>query len=143
VPEVPRRADPAGRGPVGTVTGMTRETPRDDQGEPLCAWCGGPIRQSGVGRRRAYCSRTHREYAYRARREEQLLAAARAAAYMEGRADGVRAARAPVPSTDQTRWVADTTVDETRRIPAGGDYLLAPPLQVRRPDGHPSPGSDG
>ena len=72
---------------------MNRETPRDAEGNKLCAWCGGPIQQSGVGRSRDYCSRTHREYAYRSRRELELVTAARAAAYLEGRADGVRSAR--------------------------------------------------
>ncbi|MEU8030681.1 hypothetical protein AB0C13_18855 [Streptomyces sp. NPDC049099] len=61
----------------------TTETPRDTDGEPLCAWCGDPIKQSGVGRRRAYCSRTHREYAYRDRRDRERLLRA----YSKGRAD--------------------------------------------------------
>ncbi|MFD6419955.1 hypothetical protein [Streptomyces sp. NPDC060194] len=58
---------------------MTEDTPRTPDGAKLCAWCGGAIRQSGVGRSRDYCSRTHKEYAYRSRREARLIAEALAA----------------------------------------------------------------
>ncbi|MEU3256102.1 hypothetical protein [Streptomyces sp. NPDC006997] len=85
---------------------MKRDTPRAADGEKLCAWCGGPIKQSGVGRSRDYCSRTHREYAYRARREAEM----RLVAYSRGRADAVR----PVSSTVDTRRDPVPTVDETR-----------------------------
>ncbi|MEU0360486.1 hypothetical protein [Streptomyces cyaneofuscatus] len=85
---------------------MKRDTPRDADGAKLCAWCGGEIRQSGVGRSRDYCSRTHREYAYRARREAEV----KLVAYSRGRADAVR----PVSSTVDTRPDPVPTVDETR-----------------------------
>ncbi|MFF9527643.1 hypothetical protein ACF1DV_37615, partial [Streptomyces achromogenes] len=88
---------------------MTTETPRDDSGEPLCAWCGGPVQQSGIGRRREYCSRTHREYAYRARRDREM----RLRAYSEGRADERR-----LSSTDGTPDGPVSTVDETASVPA-------------------------
>ncbi|MEU3039253.1 hypothetical protein [Streptomyces griseoaurantiacus] len=39
----------------------------DDHGNRLCLWCGVPIIQTGTGRKRDYCRRTHREYAYRER----------------------------------------------------------------------------
>lgn len=53
---------------------MTYETPKDGAGAKLCGWCGGQIRQSGVGRSKDYCTRTHKEYAYRARRDARLIA---------------------------------------------------------------------
>jgi hypothetical protein len=64
---------------LGTVGGMKRETPRTPDGAKLCAWCGGTMRQTGVGRSRDYCSRTHKEYAYRARRDRRLVDEALAA----------------------------------------------------------------
>ncbi|MEV0938744.1 hypothetical protein AB0J05_49795, partial [Streptomyces phaeochromogenes] len=85
---------------------MKRDTPRGTDGEKLCAWCGGPIKQSGVGRSRDYCSRTHREYAYRARREAEV----KLVAYSRGRADAARSGsssgatrRDPVPTVVDTR----------------------------------------
>ncbi|MFG3223141.1 hypothetical protein [Streptomyces sp. NPDC048185] len=90
---------------------MKHDTPRDVDGEKLCAWCGGPIKQSGVGRSRDYCSRTHREYAYRARREAEM----KLVAYSRGRADAARS----VSSTVDTRRDPVPTVDETRApVPA-------------------------
>ncbi|WP_327310140.1 hypothetical protein OG730_44040 (plasmid) [Streptomyces sp. NBC_01298] len=53
---------------------MTYETPKDSAGAKLCGWCGGQIRQSGVGRSKDYCTRTHKEYAYRSRRDARLIA---------------------------------------------------------------------
>jgi hypothetical protein len=90
---------------------MKRDTPRATDGAKLCAWCGGEIKQSGVGRSRDYCSRTHREYAYRARREAEV----KLVAYSRGRADAVRS----VSSTVDTRRDPVPTVDETRApVPA-------------------------
>jgi hypothetical protein len=116
---------------------MKRETPRGTDDEKLCAWCGGEIRQSGVGRSRDYCSRTHREYAYRARREAEV----KLVAYSRGRADAVR----PVSSTVDTRRDPVPTVDETRApVPAtdpGDGWVRSPDvvdaqlreLESRRP----------
>ncbi|MBV1956245.1 hypothetical protein KUG12_18140 [Streptomyces sp. BV333] len=84
---------------------MKHDTPRDADGAKLCAWCGGEIEQPGVGRRRDYCSRTHREYAYRARREAEM----KLVAYSRGRADAAR----PNSSTVDTRRDSIPTVDET------------------------------
>ncbi|MBK3539493.1 hypothetical protein JHN61_25375 [Streptomyces sp. MBT67] len=39
----------------------------DEHGNRLCLWCGGPIVQPETGRKRDYCKRSHREYAYRER----------------------------------------------------------------------------
>ncbi|MEU8623209.1 hypothetical protein [Streptomyces sp. NPDC048623] len=85
---------------------MKHDTPRGTDGAKLCAWCGGEIKQSGVGRSRDYCSRTHREYAYRARREAEV----KLVAYSRGRADAARS----VSSTVDTRQDSVPTVDETR-----------------------------
>lgn len=95
---------------------MTPDTPRGSDGAKLCAWCGGPIKQSGVGRSRDYCSRTHREYAYRARREAEV----KLVAYSRGRADAVR----PVSSTVDSRRNPVPSVDETR--PPGPAPVPAP-----------------
>lgn len=38
-----------------------------------CAWCGEPVRQHGIGRTREYCSRSHRELAYRDRKQQRLI----------------------------------------------------------------------
>jgi hypothetical protein len=85
---------------------MEHENPTSGE-DRLCMWCGGPIQQSGRGRRRDYCSRTHREYAYRARREAQI----RLKGYLKGQADAHRS----ISSTDGNRSGPNTSVDETRR----------------------------
>lgn len=98
-------------------------TPRDADGAKLCAWCGGAILgQSGIGRSRDYCSRTHREYAYRSRRQERLITEALAAARL-------------VSTTDERGLGPDTSVDETRagrarrvRPAAAGRPEELPPL---------------
>lgn len=122
---------------------MKREIPRTPDGTKLCAWCGGEIRQSGVGRSRDYCSRTHREYAYRARREAEV----KLVAYSRGRADAVR----PVSSTVDTRPDPVPTVDESRApVPfadPGDGWVRSPDvvdaqlreLEARRPVVPPAP----
>ncbi|WP_217562238.1 hypothetical protein [Streptomyces sp. GbtcB6] len=107
---------------------MSTTNPRDPDGEPLCAWCGGPIQQSAVGRPKDYCSRTHREYAYRARREAGI----RIAGYSRGLAD----ARAN-SSTDGTRQDPVPSVDET--IPAGRAPVPPQPAAPSPPPVRPSP----
>jgi hypothetical protein len=49
--------------------GGMAEIPMDDDGNRLCLWCGEPIVEPSprTGRRRDYCKRSHREYAYRER----------------------------------------------------------------------------
>lgn len=42
-------------------------------GHRPCDWCGEPVIQIGMGRRRAYCKRSHRQRAYEARNLQQLL----------------------------------------------------------------------
>lgn len=43
----------------------TKETPGRTI---LCKWCGGPVRQTGVGRRREYCGQSCRQRVYETRR---------------------------------------------------------------------------
>ncbi|WP_329156472.1 hypothetical protein OIU91_43305 (plasmid) [Streptomyces sp. NBC_01456] len=83
---------------------MTYETPRDGAGAKLCGWCGGPIKQSGVGRSRDYCTRLCRERAYRRRRDDRLIAEALADAA------AVSSTRETVSSTGET---TDSSTDET------------------------------
>lgn len=49
------------------------DMPRDESGLRPCEWCGGPIQQPPAGRRRRYCSRTHRELAYRERKTQRRV----------------------------------------------------------------------
>jgi hypothetical protein len=75
------------------------DIPRDDRGLRGCAWCGEPIRnQPATGRLRDYCSRTHRELAYRARKQQAAIDAAVAAAL----AAAAAAPAGPVSTTDAT-----------------------------------------
>jgi hypothetical protein len=76
----------------------TTETPRDADGNPLCAWCGGPVPPSLGTKPRAYCKDGCKQRAYEARRLEKQLQAVRAEeaekraaglvqAYMKGRTE--------------------------------------------------------
>ncbi|MFD3511223.1 hypothetical protein [Nocardia sp. NPDC058666] len=86
---------------------MSYETPRASDGTTLCAWCGGPVRQSGVGRKREYCKQGCRELAYRERRQQKRIA------------EAVAAAVAPlVSSTDDRVPRPKTSVDETAAVQA-------------------------
>ncbi|MFD8300700.1 MULTISPECIES: hypothetical protein [Streptomyces] len=87
---------------------MDTETPRNGDGEKLCAWCGGEIKQSGVGRSRDYCSRTHREYAYRQRREQRLIAEAVERVKLKAYTRGKR---------DAEEWAQTYSVSTTGEIP--------------------------
>ncbi|MEW1798159.1 hypothetical protein [Streptomyces niveus] len=90
---------------------MKHETPRTPDGAKLCAWCGGPIKQSGVGRSKDYCGRTHRELAYRERATQKRIAQALADASPVSSTDEVPGQRDS--STDENRLAAETSVDET------------------------------
>ncbi|MDX2872135.1 hypothetical protein PV443_44595 [Streptomyces scabiei] len=88
------------------------DTPRTADGAKLCAWCGGEIRQSGIGRSKDYCRRSCRQRAYEARKQREVVVAAVAAAIVRrdssrdatrkpndsSRDESVRAGRAPVPA---------------------------------------------
>jgi hypothetical protein len=111
---------------LGTVGGMKREIPRGPDGEALCELCFGPIKQSGVGRRKSYCSRLCRDRAYKIRRDERL------------RDEGAAAVRRVSPSVETGSGGAISPDGETEfgqvdpTIPAPAepeeDYLLAPPV---------------
>jgi hypothetical protein len=98
------------------MASTTTQTPRTPDGDKLCAWCGGSIRQSGVGRSRDYCSRTCREMAYRERRTQKLIAQALADAALVSSTDG---------SSNQ-----DLSVDEMGRL---ADLPPLPAQPVRKP----------
>ncbi|MFF5639819.1 hypothetical protein [Streptomyces sp. NPDC012825] len=104
---------------LGTVGGMETRGPGDGREETtLCEWCGGQVRQSGVGRRRAYCGRSCQQRAYEERRTQRRIAEA---------VDGARTV-----SSREGTGALETSRDET--VPAqvgpgsGGDFLLAPPV---------------
>lgn len=59
---------------------MADSLPRDEHGLQPCDWCAGPLVQPPTGRRRRYCSRTHRELAYRERKTQRRIGDALAAA---------------------------------------------------------------
>jgi hypothetical protein len=93
---------------------MSDGLPRDDRGLRVCGWCGEPIRnQPATGRLRDYCKQGCREMAYRARREQGLIAAAvaDALASRDSSTDDQRSGPAghPDPSVSST--------DETVRRP--------------------------
>lgn len=95
------------------------DTPRTTDGAKLCAWCGGPIRQSGVGRSRDYCGRTCRELAYRERATQKRIAQALADA-------------SPVSSTDDSRASRIPSVDVSERPPL--PPIPAAPIREPSPD---------
>lgn len=105
---------------------MTTEEPRDSDGNKLCAWCGGPIRQSGVGRSRDYCSRTHREYAYRKRRDLALLLQG----YARGEADAKARGDSSTDGSSDNRRILVSPVDETRADPAPGEGWVRSPEEI-------------
>lgn len=100
---------------------MGNGMPRDADGLDPCDWCGGPIRQPATGRRRRYCSRTHRELAYRERKTVRRVD--------EAVVQAVAAVR-PDSSVDETRTLRVPSVDETRRVRAAFGRSL-----VREPQG--------
>ncbi|MET7816509.1 hypothetical protein ABZT26_37470 [Streptomyces sp. NPDC005395] len=57
---------------------MSTETPKDIDGNPLCAWCGGPVPPSLGTKPRAYCKDGCKQRAYEARKLEKQLGAVRA-----------------------------------------------------------------
>ncbi|MFC9099293.1 hypothetical protein ACFT2A_42875, partial [Streptomyces sp. NPDC057072] len=59
---------------------MKHDTPRDPDGAKLCAWCGSPIQQNGIGRSKDYCRRSCRQRAYEARKQREAVVAAVASA---------------------------------------------------------------
>jgi hypothetical protein len=101
--------------------------PRDADGLRPCEWCGGPIRQPATGRRRRYCSRTHRQMAYEERVTQRRIG------------EALQAAAPPPPSDsspDETRPIRVPSADETRRVrgafAAGRRPLFREPKEQER-----------
>jgi hypothetical protein len=78
------------------------DTPRDADGAKLCAWCGDPVKQSGVGRSRDYCRRSCRQRAYEARKQREAVVAAVASAVARRDSSRVETRTPVVPSRDET-----------------------------------------
>ncbi|MFC8366215.1 hypothetical protein ACFUIY_40915 [Streptomyces griseorubiginosus] len=128
------------------------DIPRDADGSKLCAWCGGPIKQSGVGRSRDYCRRSCRQRAYERRQVDQVIERnkelTRAKLIKEFEAASLSSRDgSPVPrdsSRDEMRSDGDSSRDEMktpvqnpvpapqRRGRASGRPLLPPPPGVQR-----------
>lgn len=106
---------------------MKHDTPRDGDGNKLCAWCGEPIRQSGVGRSRDYCRRSCRQRAYEARQQREAVVAAVAAAVARRDSSRVETRSPDIPSRDETNAAGPRPVPAQAADSAGGDFLLAPP----------------
>ncbi|MDV7222752.1 hypothetical protein [Streptomyces prunicolor] len=123
---------------------MNTETPRDGDNAKLCAWCGDPIRQSGVGRSRDYCRRSCRQRAYESRQFVKRLAANRVL-WESAAADSSRdEPRNPRDSSRvETRKSGDSTRDETK-VPGPAPVPPQPagygtPMAYVLPDPEPSP----
>ncbi|MFI1452155.1 hypothetical protein [Streptomyces virginiae] len=89
---------------------MSYETPRSSDGTRLCAWCGGPVKQSGIGRAKEYCRQGCREMAYRQRKQQKLIDEAVAAALVSSTDNR------PVSSTDDLGALRESSVDETGSV---------------------------
>ncbi|MFE3866132.1 hypothetical protein ACFXPT_37835 [Streptomyces goshikiensis] len=94
---------------------MSYETPRASDGARLCAWCGGEVKQAGIGRAKEYCKQGCRELAYRERKAQKRIA------------DAVAAVTASLVSSTDDRSVSSTdervprpksSVDETKSVQA-------------------------
>ncbi|MFJ5646393.1 hypothetical protein [Streptomyces sp. NPDC093223] len=130
---------------------MTTSTPRDADGEPLCAWCGGSIPQKGVGRRRDYCRRSCRQRAYEQRQVDRTVTLNTNLIRHQLRKE-FEAADAPtvssrvgtphptISSRDETRKLGDSSRDETMsagQSPIPAQPAVSPP---RAPRPSPVPG---
>jgi hypothetical protein len=133
----------------------TTETPRDADGNPLCAWCGGPVPPSLGTKPRAYCKDGCKQRAYEARKLAQQLDEAREAvraeeaekrpqrllnAYMKDRAEEaeLRAAK----SRDFGRSAVGTSRDDARSSErTSRDFPTKP--QVETPVPPPAAPVDG
>jgi hypothetical protein len=112
---------------LGTVGGMKHETPRTPDGAKLCAWCGGEIKQSGVGRSRDYCRRLCRDRAYKQRRDQRLIDAALADARPVSPSVETGPTGAAVSPDGETGFGQVAPPIPAPAVPEE-DYLLAPPV---------------
>lgn len=92
---------------------MQTETPRGPDDEPLCGWCGGPMRQPGTGRRRVYCRRSCRQRAYEAREAAEMAGEARRRGVSEGYDMGLRRAAWLAHKKRSGQRTSDSSRDET------------------------------
>lgn len=111
---------------------MKDDTPTDADGKPLCAWCGGQMKQSGVGRARVYCKQSCRELAYRSRRTDRLIAEALAAVGADSSVDASRNRQLtepdkPRPSVDETRTDPQAPPGRSPGVTKGGKRPILPP----------------
>ncbi|MFD3716635.1 hypothetical protein [Streptomyces sp. NPDC058677] len=114
---------------------MKRETPRTPDGAKLCAWCGGEIKQSGVGRSRDYCRRLCRDQAYKQRRDQRLIEAALADARPVSPSVETGPGGAVISPDGETGFGQVAPLIPAPAVPEE-DYLLAPP----EPRADPAPG---
>ncbi|MEX3213608.1 hypothetical protein CQR58_049450, partial [Streptomyces acidiscabies] len=96
------------------------DTPRDADGAKLCAWCGEPIRQSGVGRSKDYCRRSCRQRAYEARKQREVVVAAVAAAVVRRDSSRVESRKPNDSSRDETRFAGPAPVPAPVAPPGDG-----------------------
>jgi len=106
---------------------MSTENPRSADGAKLCAWCGGDIKQSGIGRSRDYCRRSCRQRAYEQREVEKTLQANKR--LMEREIQRIRAEAASVSSRDGNSISSRDEIRHSSRDemkPAGQPMVPAP-----------------
>lgn len=113
-------------------------TPRNADGEKLCAWCGGPVPPSLGTKPRAYCKDGCVQRAYEARKLERQLAEARGAVRAEEA--GKRANRLIKAYAKGRSEEAELRAGKSREVPRsdGGNSREVPNPQVGTPA--PAPG---
>ncbi|MEU4933157.1 hypothetical protein AB0G54_42865 [Streptomyces yokosukanensis] len=113
------------------------DTPRTADGAKLCAWCGGEIRQSGIGRSKDYCRRSCRQRAYEARKQREVVVAAVAAAVVRRDSSRVESRkpndssrdemRPPVPADPGDGWVRSIDVVDAQLRELDARRAAVPP----------------
>ncbi|MFD4483412.1 hypothetical protein ACFWPU_46000 [Streptomyces sp. NPDC058471] len=132
---------------------MKHDTPRDAEGAKLCAWCGEPIKQSGVGRSRDYCRRSCRQRAYEARVQREAVVTAVASAIARRDSSRVESRSTPVPSRDETRapvraadpgggWVRSIDEVDAQLRELEARQAAPPPVQPKRRRLAPPPSTE-
>ncbi|MDX3059607.1 hypothetical protein PV394_31495 [Streptomyces sp. NE06-03E] len=117
---------------------MSDETTKPS-GQP-CAWCGEPVRQSGIGRTRKFCGRTCRELSYRDRKQDRAVKAAvaqaLAAARVQPSSDSsvVETTKPDSSVVERRRPVGDTAAVERRRLSRNRSHMTADPFPRLPPE---------
>lgn len=115
----------SGRGLPGRLArrvrspGMSAEIPRDAEGRRLCEYCGDPVPESLGTKPRRYCSRSHRQRAYEARRTREAVVTATAVAVARDRAARTDGRWSDGTSRDDGRWSDGTSRDVPEAPPTG------------------------